>query len=113
MDLWVGDLHSVDESIREAYRSADLILSGLEYFSVDAPDPNYLRDAPWQIDLCDADPEYIGRYPVTEGCFAARFYSSDINAFIHFAAKSAAITFQDEGSGFPDNQSTQTKSPKA
>ena len=93
MELCVGDSDSTDALIREARRPARLHLHGLDYLSVDAPDPRYSREAPWQIDLCEADPEFASRYAPIEGGFAARFYSSDTNAFIHFAALTAAITY--------------------
>ncbi|MES2569002.1 MAG: hypothetical protein V4710_02985 [Verrucomicrobiota bacterium] len=93
LELCVGDPESPEESIRELRQKAELKLMGLEYLSVDAPDPNYGREAPWQIDLCDADPQFIARFPPPENGFAARFYSSDTNAFIHFAALSAEIAY--------------------
>jgi len=96
LQLCVGDPHSRHETIREAYRSADLVLSGLEYFFVDAPDPTYPREAPWQIDLCDPDPGFTARYDTPLNGFASRFYSSATNVFIHFAAVSAAIIYEDE-----------------
>ena len=95
MELCVGDPDSTNEQVREARRTADLHLYGLDYFLVDAPDPKYPRHSAWQIDLCDADPEIVSRYEDIDGGFSARFYSSETNAFIHFAALTAAITYDD------------------
>jgi hypothetical protein len=43
------------------------------------------------IDLCEADPTVTGRLGVNDGVFAARFFVSDINAFIHFEATDTEI----------------------
>jgi len=94
LDVWLGDLNSDVESDRERYRSARIDLVGLSYLIVDAEG---LQDrAPktgLQIDLCDADEDVLAARPTGAGQFAARFFVSEWNAFIHFAASDARLTW--------------------
>ena len=95
LDVWVGDPEAAPGPERERRRAARLTLSGLEYLVVDPPDPSYpyaLRK-PVDLDPCGPDNEVAGRYRLPEGAFAARFFVSDWNAFIHFAAMTAALTW--------------------
>ena len=41
INIWMGDLSSDIESIREAYKTGEFIISGLIYFVIDPPDSNY------------------------------------------------------------------------
>lgn len=95
LDVWLGDLGSGVPAERERYRPARLELLGLSYLIVDAPDPRYpvSDDTPVQIDACaaDDDPERSRRVPA--GGFAGRFFVTEWNAFIHFAALDARLTW--------------------
>jgi hypothetical protein len=95
IDVWVGDLHSTVTSERERRRPARLELLGLAYLVVDELDPRYptAHATPVQIDACSADdnPELAGQVP--EGGFAGRFFVTEWNAFIHFAAGEARLTW--------------------
>ena len=95
IDVWVGDLHSTVTSERERRRPARLELLGLAYLVVDELDPRYptAHDSPVQIDACSADdnPELAKQVP--EGGFAGRFFVTEWNAFIHFAAVEARLTW--------------------
>jgi hypothetical protein len=95
LDVWVGDLDSSATSERERRRSARLEFLGLAYLVLDDPDPRCpLSDrSPVQIDTCaaDDDPERSRRVP--EGGFAGRFFVTEWNAFIHFAALEARLTW--------------------
>jgi hypothetical protein len=95
LDVWLGDLGSAVPAERERYRRARLELLGLAYLIVDAPDPRYpLTDqSPVQIDACaaDDDPERSRRVP--PGGFAGRFFVTEWNGFIHFAAMDARLVW--------------------
>ena len=92
LEVCVGDPGSSDPNFREVRRLGTLLLSGLEYFCVDPPDFTYDRRAPYLVDLCAADPDFVGSGEVTEGTFAARFFSSSTNSFFHFSAASASFS---------------------
>jgi hypothetical protein len=95
LDVWVGDLHSDLESERERRRPARLELLGVAYLVVDNPDPRYAvaEGAPVQIDACQPDdnPELSRQVPA--GGFAGRFFVTEWNAFIHFSAREARLTW--------------------
>ena len=95
LDVCVGDPDAATESERERRRAARLELAGLEYLVVDPPDPKYPYRAhrPVDIDPCGPDQSMTARYPVPQGAFAGRFFVSDWNAFIHFAAMQVAVTW--------------------
>jgi hypothetical protein len=95
LDVWVGDLHRSAEVRKEPYRAARLELLGLAYLIVDDPDPRY---APAdfervQIDACGPDDDPDRSRQVPEGGFAGRFFVTEWNAFIHFAALEARLTW--------------------
>jgi hypothetical protein len=95
LDVWVGDLNSAVTSERERRRPARLELLGLGYMIVDESDPRYSRLdlSPVQIDACaaDDDPDRLRQVPA--GGFAGRFWVTEWNAFIHFAALEARLTW--------------------
>jgi hypothetical protein len=94
LKVWVGDLHRSAEVERELYRAARLELLGLAYLVVDDPDPRYPAHAEEvTIDACgpDGDPDRSRQVP--EGGFAGRFFVTEWNAFIHFAALDARLTW--------------------
>jgi hypothetical protein len=97
MDVWIGDLQSSVNSERERRSAARLELLGLAYFVVDERDLRYplTGEAPVQIDACAADdnPELARQVP--RGGFAGRFFVTEWNAFIHFAALEARLTWMD------------------
>jgi len=95
LDVWLGDLRSQATIDRERYRSARLELLGLSYFIVEDPDPRYLSPDRSQvrIDLCSADDDPVRSTQVPAGGFAGRFYVTDWNTFIHFAALEARLSW--------------------
>jgi len=97
LDVWVEDLDSSVMLEREPYRPAHLELFGLAYLVVDEPDPAYLAKsgAPLRIDACPADENADRARQVPEGGFAGRFFVIEWNAFIHFAAREARLTWLD------------------
>ncbi len=97
LDIWVGNLEATSIEVREQKRRARLCLLGLEYLIVDPPDSNY----PYQnvgsvrIDLINSDPAITESRALPDHGFSARFFVFDWNAFIHFAAISASLTWLD------------------
>jgi hypothetical protein len=99
LDVWVGDPDTRPGPERERRRAGRLRLTGLEYLVVEPPDPKYpySRHEPVDIDPCEPDAEVVRRYRIPEGSFAGRFFVSDWNAFIHFAAMNAALAWLEPG----------------
>jgi hypothetical protein len=97
LDVWLGDLQRATTAERERRRPARLELLGLAYLVVDDRDPRYLLTAPspLQIDACDADDDPERCRQVPHGGFAGRFFVAEWNAFIHFAALDARLTWLD------------------
>ncbi len=97
LDVWLGDLHSSVTSERERYRSARLELLGLAYLIVDDRDSrdSLKREAPLQIDACAADDDPDRSRQVPHGGFAGRFFVTEWNGFIHFAALDARLIWMD------------------
>jgi hypothetical protein len=97
LDVWIGDLHSDATSERERRCAARLELLGLVYLVVDDADPRHppLDRKPVQIDFCGADDDAERARQVPAGGFAGRFFVSEWNAFIHFAAQEARLTWLD------------------
>jgi hypothetical protein len=95
LDVWLGDLHSTVNAERERYRPARLELLGLVYLIVDDPDPRYPAGdgSPLRIDACAADDDPGRSQQVPDGGFAGRFFVTEWNAFIHFAALDARLTW--------------------
>lgn len=97
IDVWLGDLHSAETAERERYRPARLELVGLAYLVADDSDPQYpARDGSVvRIDACGADDDSERVRQVPHGGFAGRFFVNEWNAFIHFAALDARLTWLD------------------
>ena len=95
LDVWVGDLRSDVTAERERYKPARLELLGLGYLIVDDRDSRQppFELAPVQIDACAADDDPERARQVPEGGFAGRFFVTEWNAFIHFAALEARLTW--------------------
>jgi hypothetical protein len=95
LDIWIGDLHSNVFSERERRRPARLELLGLTYLVFDDGDPRHvLTDrSPVQIDTCGADDDADRARQVPAGGFAGRFFVTEWNSFVHFAACEARLTW--------------------
>jgi hypothetical protein len=95
LDVWVGDLHSSLDSERERRRPALLELLELAYLVTDEPDPRYpvTKGSRVQIDACGPDDNAELARQVPVGGFAGRFFVTEWNAFIHFAAREARLTW--------------------
>jgi hypothetical protein len=92
VDVWIGDLDSSDEALREQYRRAGLVVAGLAFCQIEAPDPTYpFRELKaLRVDLCEPVPSHIGS-AVSDVAFRARFYVSNWNSFIDIAADDATL----------------------
>ena len=94
LNIWVGD----DEEL-EAYRRAQVTLSGLLFWVSEPPDPSYpfASPRPLWIDagpLTDDLPEKQPALPpVPQGAFANWLFVRDWNAFIYVAAEDASLTW--------------------
>jgi hypothetical protein len=97
LDVCIGDPDAPPGPARERRRPGRLELTGVQYLFVDRPDPRYQYHfhAPVDIDPCEADPDVLAKYPARDGVFAARFFVSDWNGFINFAAKDAGLRWLD------------------
>lgn len=101
--LWIGDMSSPDESVREKYREAILILKDLIYCVIEAPDPAYsvTKARPFSIDAGSIKDKQIqsdtilpNNLPV--GSFAYWIFVNEWNSFIHIAAMDAIIELGNE-----------------
>jgi hypothetical protein len=100
--LWIGDLSSQDESVRESFQEGELILTDLIYCIIEPPDPTYsfLKASPITIGAGSAteDPiktETILPSNLPDGAFAYWFFVHEWNSFIHIAAMDASIELKD------------------
>ena len=92
LDIWIGD----DEE-REAYRRAEIMLSGLAYWVSEPPDPRYPYGEPEALRI-DAGPstklsesERSKLPPIPVDAFSNYIFVVDWNAFIYLAAQSAVL----------------------
>lgn len=91
---------AVDAAVaeREAYRSASLIITGLQFLAIEPPYPNYPFADPGtvRIDACDKtedlDAEMLKGLP--DESFCRSFFVNEWNAFIHLAGLNAAIEWR-------------------
>ena len=90
LSIWMGD-----ESDSERYRDADLKVSGLGFCAFDAPDPRYpfADGKPLTVDLCDADPAVAATTALPRDAFAARFWVSNWNSFIHLTGTHSELVW--------------------
>jgi hypothetical protein len=96
LQVSIGDPEGTPEE-QERYRPARLVLTGVTYFFIDPPGSR--RDT-WasrasRIDLCDSDPAVSQQFETSGSSFAGRFFVTDWNAFIHFAAVDATLVWTD------------------
>jgi hypothetical protein len=95
LDVWIGDLQSAEAAERERRSLARLELLGLAYLRCDDAEKRHPghEGAPLQIDACAANDDAELARQVPQGGFAGRFFVTEWNGFIHFAAVEARLTW--------------------
>jgi hypothetical protein len=87
-------------ALREAYRKARIKMTGLKFFVIEPPDPNYPYDAaePSRIDICDMRKSLDRKLlqSVSEGAFLTSIWVNNWNAFAHIAAVGAELVWEDD-----------------
>ena len=97
MAVFVGDVDAPLEK-REAYREGALVISGLQFATIEPPDARYPFSTPGasRIDACDMtknlDPSLLQALP--EGSFVRSFFVDDWNTFLHIAGLRAEIQWK-------------------
>jgi len=101
IDVWVGDMDGARER-REIYKRGQILISGLFFAVMEPPDPKYpfLNSNRLTIDGCDMSKSLSAELmdSLPEGAFFRSLWVNEWNAFIHFAARNAGLTWLD-GSG--------------
>jgi hypothetical protein len=99
--VWVGNMADPPER-REAYKTGSVEISGLIFFVVEPPDAKspFRDSAKLTVDGCDMSKnlsrELLASLP--SDAFFRSLWVNEWNAFIHIAARNAAIAWVD-GSG--------------
>jgi hypothetical protein len=103
LDVWVGDLNSGDENLRDKYQSGQLILSDLLYCVIEPPDNTYQyhKASPLWVDAgpiekLSTNPSVPLPSPIPADSFGYYFYVQDWNAGFYIAAKSALLKWVNE-----------------
>ncbi len=97
LNISVGDLDAVAEAEREAYRHAEVILSGLIYYVCEPPDAGYPYDrgGSVRIDIGAmqtlTQPASMTLPPVPTTAFVNWIFVNEWNAFIYVAAQDARL----------------------
>lgn len=81
----------------DSHRAATLTLTRLAFCEVQAPDSRYpfQNPAPLRVDLVECDATHLAVRAAGPGAFAASFFVTNWNAYIHFAAEAAALVWQE------------------
>lgn len=104
-DIWIADM-TTDQ--REAYRLAEITLSGLLFWVSEPPDAKYPFDATGgeRIDVGPltelSNKSSLKLPPIPDGAFANWVFLTEWNAFIYVAAREATLKWLGERtSGIP------------
>ena len=99
LKIWVGDVAAEAEEEREAYRSAELLISGLIYFVCEPPDPTYPfhSDGSLTIDTGGIQgldrPTSVALPPVSTAAYVNWIFVKEWNAFFYVAARDAQLSW--------------------
>jgi hypothetical protein len=103
LDIWTGDLHSKDTVVREAYRLAELVISGVAFFFLDPPDFRYgyakdtttIHGFEWagKTEVPQKIEDLVKSLPA--GTFYNNAFIHCWNAFLHIAGTHAELRFKD------------------
>ncbi len=97
LDIWIGD-----DKEREAYRQAEVTLSGLIFWVSEAPDSRYPYGEPRSLridagSLTELHPEKRPTLPsIPQSAFSNWLFVVDWNAFIYVAAEDACLKWRGE-----------------
>jgi hypothetical protein len=100
LDVWVADDLNSEE--REAYRLAEVILSGLLFWVSEPPDVRYPfnKAGGKRIDIGPMkllkERDFVKLPPIPDDAFVNWIFVSDWNAFIYVAAQDAALKWLGE-----------------
>ncbi len=110
INIWIGDLSSDIEDIREVYRAGELVISDMIFFVIDPPDSSYkyFDGTPLWVD--GGPMESIEKSPLVPlpkdlpiGSFTYLFYVRNWNASFYIAGMEAELIW--------DNKDTQQSNP--
>lgn len=97
--VWVGDLHSKVDEVREEYRFGNLKLTGLQFLVIEAPDTTHNFAAPRRIDVDMYDIEPNDKVELPEpkdpNAFVTMIYVGSWNKCIYVSALNAEIKWLD------------------
>jgi len=97
IDVWVGDINREAREQRETYKRGRVLISGLFFTAMEAPDPRYPFSTATglTVDGCDMSKnlstELMSSLPADT--FFRSLWVNEWNAFIHVAAKNADLTW--------------------
>lgn len=97
LSVFVGELNDPPEN-REAYREASLVVSGLQYLTIEPPHESYPyaeSKALW-IDACDMSKNLNSKLlaSLPEGSFVRSFFVNEWNSFVHLAGTNVELTWK-------------------
>lgn len=96
--LYVGDVHSASNVERETQRHGVLTITGLLFFVIEPPHPDYPFEDAEGLDITSDDAIASLRQvpdlpPVQENAFTHYFFVNDWNSFIYVAATAATFAW--------------------
>ena len=116
LEVWVGDMGSDTQELREAYRPAQVPIDGLVFAVLEPPDANYpfSNSAGLTIDGCDMrknlSAELISLLPAD--AFFRSLWVNEWNAFIHIGAKTASLVWTADSSARRQKPGASSSKPK-
>ena len=96
ISIWIA----TESTEIERYRDATLSITGLQFLTIEPPDPRYKFAANRRLRV-DLAPGSSGQplpaaSAIPADCFAARFFVADWNSFIHVAARDTSLAWAGE-----------------
>jgi hypothetical protein len=94
LSVFVGELNAPPES-HEAYREASLVISGLQYLTIEPPHENcpFAESKALWIDACDMSKNLNSNLlaSLPKGSFVRSFFVNQWNSFVHLAGIAAEL----------------------
>ena len=100
LSVWIGDMEG-DQVERESRRDGRLVLDGVQFLSMDPPDPTcpFGKGESIWVDLCAPQKPFDAIRTIAEGCFVSGFFVNEWNSFMHVAAREAKLEWAQAPSG--------------